>query len=151
MEKNVVVSIVGMHRVGDEEGQPQEIEVVSPGQYYEKGGKTYLTYSEFLDPNDPALETRATVKLEDGKVTLSRMGSIGTQMTFIQGQKSRVYYNTPFGMMEMGITTRRVNIQRDEHRLQICIDYALEVNNQFNGANKITIHVADHTQKVNLA
>lgn len=54
MEKNVVVSIVGMHRVGDEEGQPQEIEVVSPGQYYEKGGKTYLTYSEFLDPNDPA-------------------------------------------------------------------------------------------------
>ena len=151
MEKNVVVSIVGMHRVGDEEGQPQEIEVVSPGQYYEKGGKTYLTYSEFLDPNDPALETRATVKLEDGKVTLPRMGSIGTQMTFIQGQKSRVYYNTPFGMMEMGITTRRVKIQRDEHRLQICIDYALEVNNQFNGANKITIHVADHTQKVNLA
>ena len=151
MEKNVVVSIVGMHRVGDEEGQPQEIEVVSPGQYYEKGGKTYLTYSEFLDPNDPALETRATVKLEDGKVTLSRMGSIGTQMTFIQGQRSRVYYNTPFGMMEMGITTRRVKIQRDEHRLQICIDYALEVNNQFNGANKITIHVADHTQKVNLA
>ena len=84
-------------------------------------------------------------------MTLSRMGSIGTQMTFIQGQKSRVYYNTPFGMMEMGITTRRVKIQRDEHRLQICIDYALEVNNQFNGANKITIHVADHTQKVNLA
>ena len=151
MEKNVVVSIVGMHRVGDEEGQPQEIEVVSPGQYYEKGGKTYLTYSEFLDPNDPALETRATVKLEDGKVTLSRMGSIGTQMTFIQGQKSRVYYNTPFGMMEMGITTRRVKIQRDEPRLQICIDYALEVNNQKTGANKKTIHGADHTQKVNLA
>ena len=97
MEKNVVVSIVGMHRVGDEEGQPQEIEVVSPGQYYEKGGKTYLTYSEFLDPNDPALETRATVKLEDGKVTLSRMGSIGTQMTFIQGQKSRcLLYTSPF-------------------------------------------------------
>ena len=151
MEKNVVVSIVGMHRVGDEEGQPQEVEVVSPGQYYEKGGKTYFTYSEFLDPDDPSLETRATIKLEDGKVTLSRMGSVGTQMTFIQGQKNRVYYNTPFGVMEMGIITRSVAVRREEHELRICIDYALEVNNQYNGANHITIHVADHTQKVNLA
>ena len=151
MEKNVVVSISGMHRVDDGEGQAQEIEVVSPGQYYEKGDKTYFTYSEFLDPDNPSMETRATVKLEDGRVTMSRMGSMGTQMTFIQGQKSHVYYNTPFGMMEMGITTRSVKIDRDEHRLKIRIDYALEVNNQFNGANKITIRVADRMHKVDLA
>ena len=39
MERNVYISIRGLHQMEDEDGAEENVEIVSPGEYFVRNGK----------------------------------------------------------------------------------------------------------------
>ena len=78
MERNVYISIRGIHSMGLST-EEDDIELVTPGKYYERNGKRYLTYE---DEREDGKQGRATVKIEDNwKIHVDYTLDVGGQNT----------------------------------------------------------------------
>ena len=65
------------------------------------------------------------------------------QMNFAQGKKTLTRYQTPYGVMTIGLDTDRVECQVSESGLSIEVDYALEANYQYVADCRIQIEVRE--------
>lgn len=148
MEKNVLVSVIGVQSDPISK-EKDEIEVITKGKYYDKGSKRYITYKETeLETTKSVL---STVKIEKDRVTLSRLGNNSTNMLFEVGKKHVSHYNTMFGAFELGITTRKMDINMQDSQGEIRINYLLEVNNSPVGINDICIKVQEDMESFKLS
>ena len=84
MERNVYISIRGIHSMGLST-EEDDIELVTPGKYYERNGKRYLTYE---DEREDGKQGRATVKIEDNCVLVTQPTPYGANLCFEQGKRT---------------------------------------------------------------
>ena len=124
MEKDVVISIKGMQKY--EGNDPDTVELVTAGRLMkDKAGYT-LSYQE---SEITGLEgTLTTIQVEGEQVTLMRMGEFNSQMVFQEGRRHLSMYNTPYGAMSVGVNTRHLLAELDDHGGNIEIDYCIEVD-----------------------
>ena len=141
MERNVFISIRGMHQLQDGDGREADVEMVSRGQYYKRNGKEYVSYEEQLDPEGD--KTKAMVKVDGESVIVNHLGAFGAQMRFELGKRSMMIYQTPFGVMEMGVTTQNMELDLQDHNWKIRIGYTLDVDNHYSGEHEVHIAVQD--------
>ncbi len=134
---NVIISIKG--RQVNESG-PDEIELVTEGRLYrnERGGIT-VSYEE---TELTGLEgTTTLLHLDGGQITLLREGTVNSQMIFEEGRRHLSMYETPYGVMAVGINTRRVKNTLNESGGHLEIDYAIEVDHQMVARNFLSMQV----------
>ena len=81
------------------------------------------------------------VRIEPGKVTLLRAGSVNAQMVFEEGRRHLSMYETPYGSLSVGINTRRVKNTVGEGGGELEIDYAVEIDNLLVGRNLFRMNV----------
>lgn len=136
MNKEVFVSVKGIQQDIASKEQ-DEIEFIAKGKYYEKGDKKFIAYRE--TQMEEKEEILSTLKIENNRVTLVRMGNNSANMLFEVGQKHVSQYSTQFGLMELGITTRSLDIELNDNDGEINIKYLLEVNNNPVGVNDLSI------------
>ncbi|MBQ7063469.1 MAG: DUF1934 domain-containing protein [Firmicutes bacterium] len=141
MDHDVYISIKGLHQVEDMDGNDHEIEMVSTGHYYKRNGLQCVSYTEQFGVNDNPV--KALVKIEDGALTVSRSGDMAGHLQFEAGRRSQSYFETPFGVMEMGVTTQDLQMKLEEHNWHIKVNYALDINNQYSGEHEVVIKVQD--------
>ena len=60
-------------------------------------------------------------------------------LSFRKNEKNMTNYATPFGNLVMGIHTHQINLDQQEDKLLVHVDYALDVNYEFLADCKITI------------
>ena len=72
--------------------------------------------------------TMTTIQVEGEQVTLMRVGEFNTQMVFREGRRHLSMYNTPYGAMAIGVNTRHLLAELDDHGGNIEIDYCIEVD-----------------------
>ena len=113
MNCDVIVSIKGMQLIPDEEND--SVEVISPGEYFEKNKKKYIVYED-LTPEGVAMQelTKSTIKLSDDKVEIIKKGNAHTHMIFEEGKSNMASYQTPFGNMMIGLHTHRLRRQESD-------------------------------------
>ena len=124
MEKDVVISIKGIQKY---EGQDSDtIELVTEGRLTRDEGGYTLSYQE---SELTGLEgTLTTIQVEGEQVTLMRVGEVNSQMVFQEGRRHLSMYNTPYGAMAIGVNTRHLLAELDDHGGNIEIDYCIEVD-----------------------
>lgn len=131
MTKDVLVSIKGLQNL--EEGlEPEEVEVVAKGDYYFKNGHHFIYFDEVLEGFPEPVKN--SIKITENSVEVKKKGAANVQMIFEENKKNFTYYATPFGNLQMGLAATRIKVQEEEESLDLCIDYALEINGE---------HVAD--------
>ncbi|MGI5962975.1 MAG: DUF1934 domain-containing protein [Lawsonibacter sp.] len=139
MEKEVVISIKGMQRY--EDCAPDTIELVTEGRLVRDEAGYTLTYQE---SELTGLEgTLTTIQVEGEQVTLMRVGEINAQMVFQEGRRHLSMYNTPYGAMAIGVNTRHLLAELDDHGGDIEIDYAIEIDHAIAGRNVFQIKVKE--------
>ena len=126
MTRDVLVSVRGTQLLEDD---PDTIEVITTGSYYERNGKHYLLYDEAAGGTDAFVHNR--MKAAPGIVEVTKSGAVDCRMIFECGKKHTVSYMTPFGLILLGITTSVLDVQTEEDRLCLHIEYALEMNGEF--------------------
>ncbi|MBQ0000847.1 MAG: DUF1934 domain-containing protein [Clostridiales bacterium] len=137
MDKEVLIRVVGTQvQEGEEAAEP--IEILVPGQYFLKNGTHYFRYEEYMeDFKDPTLNY---IKYNDHKLEVRKQGLINVTMVFEPGKRTVSFYTTPYGTIEMGLTTRKLDIRdQDENHVCVSVHYAMDMNDQHTSDCTLTL------------
>lgn len=131
MEKDVLIHVRGLQML-EEEGQDEPIEIVVPGQYYFRNGSHYLRFEEIMEEKQKPVINY--IKISSGGLEVRKQGAYNVHMVFEQGKKNMTYYSTPYGTLQMGIAATNLQLQESDSRIDMQVDYALDMNEE---------HIAD--------
>ena len=147
MTEKVYVTVKGLHVGTAADGSQDEdkIEVINVGVYKCVAGKEYIKYDEVYDDGD---KFKTIIKLKDNGVELTKKGTVTTHMSFIEGEKTRNLYETPYGSVYMGIYSKNVDIVHEENKITVAIDYSIEVNYQLVSDSRVEICVQSEAPKL---
>ena len=127
MTKDVMISIRGLQFMDDD--SDDEIETLQRGQYYEKNCSRFLIFDEYMEGfKEPA---KNVMRFKEKEMTLTKRGLINVQLDFEEGKKNLTSYRTPYGVMMLGVDTRRISLEETPDELTLKIDYVLEANYEF--------------------
>lgn len=127
MESNAMIHLKTLQSA-EGEGEIDEIELQTKGTFAKKNGKFYIVYeeSELTGFED----TTTTIKVTDDTVCMTRRGKYNSRMEFRLGEKCLCSYNTPFGVIPVGVNPISVenNLSEDGGKLEI--EYILDIDNR---------------------
>lgn len=124
MTKDVIIGVTGLQFTGEENAE--SLEMIAPGEYYMKNGKHYLKYEEVIEGFSET--NRNLVKIEPGRVEVTKRGLTNMNMIFEENKKHVSCYQTPFGNLMIGIAGGPVTIEEKEDRLSVKANYSLDIN-----------------------
>ena len=124
MEKNAIISVRSFSDLDKDE----VIEVVTPGKFLlgENEFKAIYDESEISGMEG----TTTTLIIKDDVLVLEREGSTTTKMEFKEGEDMISLYNTPYGMMNINISTIKLDINMCEDGGAIYSKYVLGLEGQ---------------------
>lgn len=129
MTKDVLVSIKGMQFLGMEEDPEEPIEIITPGSYYFRNGSHYVKYDEVFEEIDGT--TSNLVKINGKGMEVRKKGAANVHMVFEEDKKNITCYDTPFGKIQMGISTTRIHVCEKEDSIHVEVDYSLDMNDNY--------------------
>lgn len=136
MTKDVLITVSGL-RLDDSE--QEDVELVTSGKYYNKSGKDYILYDEYIEEiKEP---THCNIIIDDDKVNIVKHGSANVHMIFERFKRNSSYYQTPYGNLLMGFNTTDLKINKEEDEINISIKYNIDINNRHVSENDINIKV----------
>lgn len=132
MTKDVLVTVKGMQFLGVEDDPEEPIEIVTPGSYYFRSGSHFVKYEEVFEGFEGT--TSNLVKIKPHSIEVMKKGAANVHMVFEPDKKNITYYETPFGQIQLGIATTRIDVKEEDKLIQVEVDYSLDMNDS---------HVAD--------
>lgn len=133
MEKDVVISVMGMQKF--EQQDSDKVELVTEGHLVREAGNYILTYHESEMTGLEGTMTTIQVNKAQDQVTLIRVGQFNSQMVFQEGRRHLSMYNTPYGAMAVGVNTRHMYAELNDVQGEIEVDYNIEVDHSVAGRN----------------
>lgn len=129
MDREVLIRVCGT-QVSEETEEQEPIEIVVPGQYFLKNGTHYFRYEEYMeDFKEPTLNY---IKYGSHKMEVRKQGVINVNMIFELGKRNVAFYTTPYGTIEMGLTTKEMYIQEEgEERTKLFVSYVMDMNGNY--------------------
>lgn len=121
----------------DVDGNMDTIELKAYGQIIEKKGSIYIKYNQ----KEEDMEVKNTIKISEDCIKVIKSGSVNSTMTFTKGNKHTNKYATPQGMFLIDTKVNDFKISNGEKKLEVHLDYMIEIQNMFAGRNKMIIKV----------
>ncbi len=127
MDKDVFITIKGIHTANNES---DDTEILIPGEYYYRNNKHFICYEEVSESNGE--RSRSVMKISDNMVELIKRGSGSSHLIFEKDKKNYSLYNTGVGSLYLGVDTSDIQmvISEDQRRIDVKINYSLEINQQ---------------------
>ena len=129
MTKDVLLTISGLHY--DEfycrEDDNEPIEVITPAAYYLKNNKHYIIYEEVVEGMPGSIKNKIRISGED-QLEILKSGLSGTHMVFEKDKIHMTPYETPYGELLLGIYTKDLKVEESDNRINIRINYELDIN-----------------------
>lgn len=143
--KNVIISIQGTQKRDGEESDA--VELVTDGLFCHEGGISKFSYMESELTGMEGTKTSFDIGSQ-GFITMSREGTVSSQMVFEEGKKHNFIYETPFGSAIMGVNTRKLVADFNEHGGNLEIDYLVDYQQSLVGHNRFKIKVREQKEEV---
>ena len=133
----VMLSIRGEQYFDDVD--PDATELMTEGTMTLKGEEIFLSYRE---TELTGMEgTTTTFAIQGKRVTLTRTGTVNSQMIFEEGKQHTSLYETPFGELTVDIQTSRLIHNLTERGGLMEIKYSIAVEHTVTGRNCFKIRV----------
>ncbi len=140
MNKDVLIKVKGIQgSLVEEDG----IEMQTTGQYFEKNGKSYIKYEDTILDEDKATST--TIKIGDNQVSILRHGATNTQMIFEKDKEHYTPYDTPFGLFEIILRTKDIQLNKTENHLFLTVDYNIDINHSGGTPSQFIVEVQNQS------
>lgn len=98
-------------------------EMMIEGVVAERGGSEYITFKQF-DPNYN-VTIGNMIKIKNGVVTVKRSGAIESTMVFDKEKPYTTQYETPYGQLDIYVTTREIESQILQDSVKLKISYEM--------------------------
>ena len=132
--KRAIISVSSKQSIDDD-----GIELVTPGEFFKKDDFYYAIYNE---TEISGMEgTRTTLKIRNDKVVIIRDGTTSANMEFEKGKQNISLYNTPYGILELKIKTRGLDVKIDEAGGNVNVEYDMEMQGQESIQTSIGINI----------
>ena len=129
MTEEVLVRVTGIQSSPEESQTSEEpISIVTSGRFYTENGERYVQYEEIYE--EAEMSAVNTVKLHPEVLEVNKSGAINVQMIFQENRRNMSMYGTPFGEIEMGISTTSYTMHETDDRIDLDVKYALEMNGE---------------------
>ena len=115
------------------------ISVVTPGDFYEIEDGFKVEYNETKISGMEG--TKTTIIIRKNSFDLIREGTTETKMEFENNKRTIALYKTPYGVMDVKISTKKLNIDIDEDGGTINTMYILEIGGQTALKTNLTIDI----------
>lgn len=140
MEKNYIVSVLGIQEV---DGEKDRVEIITEGDMIEKNGRTYISYKEYSDDN-PEISSSNLIKIEDNnRITIIRKGETESRLILEKGKRHQCFYRTMAGNLMIGIFTESMDISVNKKGAKINVKYSIDFNNDLMSKNEIKIKIKE--------
>lgn len=123
MTKDVIIKISGLQTM---DGENDDVEIITAGDYYMKNGKHYVVYEEAMEGFEGTI--RNVLKITPNKMDVLKSGIATAHMVFEPEQKALTRYATPMGEMVVEFATKRIQLDEKEDSLKVSVDYSLDIN-----------------------
>ena len=125
MTKDVLISLC---TVQSNPGETQEdrTQTLISGNYYEKNDRHYILYDEEMEGFSKAVKTK--VKFNENMLEIIRNGPIGVRMLFEENKKNVTSYNTPYGSIMLGVSTKKINVIVQPDIIEVDVEYTLDAD-----------------------
>ena len=137
MTKEVFLSLKGLQMESGQEAQ--EMETITPAEYYRKKDSHYVIYEEMTEGFSE--KTRNMIKFRDSYLEVSKKGLFNVHMIFEKNKKNMTSYMTPYGNIMIGIDTESVLLKESEEQIKLRVEYYLEANYQHLADCKIELEL----------
>ena len=140
LEKKVIISVRGEQYYDG--ADPDDVELISEGTMaIADDGEIILEYQETELTGMVGTTTRFSIRGD--MVTLTRFGTVSSQMVFQKGRQHRSLFETPWGTLVVDISTSRLAHRLGEHGGILEIQYTIAVEHQVTGRNQFKIRVRE--------
>lgn len=143
MTKEILVSISGLQMSMDSE--TDTVELIAPGEYYYRNDKHFVLYDEAVDGQIESIKN--IVKMSPECVEVTKKGPASIHMVFEKNKKNVTYYYTPFGSLNIGIDTHKIDLIETDNNIRAEVDYALDINYEHVANCHIVIDVKEKGNK----
>lgn len=140
MSKKYSVTIKGLQTYADSDADT-DIELISECEYYKADGVFFCEYEE--SEITGLSGTKTTIEIAKDYVSLTRRGTVNSQMLFMEGRKTSSIYAMPFGQMTIDIHTKSLETNVDEKGGTLKVDYIIDINNVSGGHNTFDIKIEE--------
>lgn len=96
-------------------------------------------YEEPVEGSSDIIKNR--IKFKENEVQVAKKGAVNTTLTFKKNEKNMTNYTTPYGNLIIGINTQEIALELAEKKMDIRVDYSLDINYEFLADCKISIAV----------
>ena len=115
------------------------ISVVTPGEFYEIEDGFKVEYNETKISGMEG--TKTTIIIKKDSFDLIREGTTETKMEFENNQRTVALYKTPYGVLDVKINTKKLDINIKEDGGTINTMYILEIGDQTALKTNLTIDI----------
>lgn len=136
MTRDVLIRITGLQIM---DGQDEDVEMITVGDYFLKNGKHYVVYDEIMEGFEGSI--RNTMQITSDKLDIMKKGIANSRMVFEKDHKSQTRYVTPMGEMIVGVATSDIGLEEEENRLRVSVAYSLDINYSHVSDCNITVDV----------
>ncbi len=129
-------SIITVKSRQELDGDTDEIEVISEGNFYFQNGKYFIMYKE----DESMGKSFSLVKVDGKTVTIKRKGAYNSDFVCTENKKYSFVYHMPYGDMAMEIDTKKVDVSLGENGGSVDLCYTLETGGNVQ-TNNVSITV----------
>ena len=147
MNKEVLLFLKGLQN--DIHNASDEIETITPAEYYHSNGNHYIVYDEVQEDSTDLIKN--CIKFRDDYLEVTKNGAVSINMIFEENKKNISNYRTPFGDIVIGVDTDKINMTEEDKRILVHVDYRLDVNYVHMANCKISVDVRDRCSGLSLS
>lgn len=142
-KKTVLIQVIGTQAFVDWEPDEQadRIEFITVGTYHVRQHNFYIIYKESELTGMAGVTT--ALRVQDGRVTLNRMGAAELKQEFEPGVLHRSVYNTNFGSLWLSVLTKQLETDLTAHGGRISLEYDLFVDDILVSHNCLTMMIKE--------
>lgn len=137
MTKDVFLSLKGLQMESGEDAQ--EMETITPADYYRKRDSHYVIYEEMTEGFKET--TKNMIRFKDSYLEVTKKGLINVHMVFEKNKKNMTSYMTPYGNILIGIDTESISLEENEDQIRLEVAYSLDANYQHLADCKIELEL----------
>lgn len=89
------------------------------GSFMERDNRRYVSYSRNTEDG----EIDCLISFDRRSLFMTQKGALRSKLELMPGKQTNNEYNTPFGMINLQVFTRRYEIVEQKNSLKLLIDY----------------------------
>ena len=101
MKREVLIKVKGIQSMEGRDDAEEPVELVIPGIYERDEEVSRLFYEERMDELDET-PTMNVVEFTGQSLTVHKTGLVNVDMVFEPGKMNIAFYETPYGILDMG-------------------------------------------------